>query len=147
MIVTVAKNSQLKRPLRSISRKDIVLVLPSGKVLRPLTVKNLNSLCKDYLIAFDIPVENIIQDRTNFSGVEKEIKDKFPARLFNRIMEMLALSQSLSIIHVEKHLLLERAEARQLIELLVKWGVYIKYYHYWRRTPAFSVWIKKRVEG
>lgn len=147
MIVTVARNDQLKSPRANVANKDILLVLPTGRVLRPLKLATFNSFCKEYLVAFDIPVEQVVQKRINFSGLEKTINEMFSKRLFKPILELLALSQSLSIVHVAKNLEIERDNARQLIELLVKWGAYIKYNHYWRRTPDFAVWSKKRVEG
>ena len=147
MIVTVVKNDQLKSPRANAANKDILLVLPTGKVLRPLKLATLNSFCKEYLVAFDIPIEHLVQKRINFSGLEKAILERFPKRLLGRILELLSLSQSLSIVHVAKNLEIERDSALVLVELFVKWGAYSKYNHYWRRTPDFAVWSKKRVEG
>ena len=147
MIVTIVRNSQLRRPLRSVAEKDVVLVLPSGKILKPLKFETINSFCKTYIVAFDIPTENIVPERANFSGLEKSINDTFPKKRLRKTLEMLSLSQSLSIIHVAKELEIDKVEAKALVDMLVKWGAYLKYNTYWRRTPGFSVWIKKRVEG
>jgi len=87
MIVTVVKNDQLKSPRANAANKDILLVLPTGKVLRPLKLTAVNSFCKEYLVAFDIPVEQLVQKRINFSGWENQ-QDILIGRICTRTFKL-----------------------------------------------------------
>jgi len=151
MIVIVASNDQLTTPKKDVKGEELVMVLPTGKVILPSKIKLINKYCRNSLVSFNVPDAQVKQDRTDYQDLEKELRRKYSKDIVDKLFEMLAVeknsdSKYVNIVHLSKPLKIPWGNAYQIMVLLMKWGAYSKYRNEWRRNPQFLVWLKQQEE-
>lgn len=141
MIFTLVEHCHLKKKIKGVGLKVPVLVGEDGSVIVPqhkvanhdkfedgqgkqsfdlrpedCTVKG------DYESLFACLVKNMSLDRTKF-------------------IRSLLDCQSLTIRHVVTTQSVDRQTAKEIINMLVQYKAYVKYFSYWRRTKEFTIWL------
>jgi len=143
MLVSLVKNSQLKKRLDKCSPASLVLVVhDTGQTYKKLDVKTkmIETFQGDAVATFDLLVQ-IAKLETMFDNVETFIQKSFKSK-GGEVRKCLLDATSLTIKNLAKVSNISRDEARMLMDELVAAKAYKQYYSYWKRAPEFGAWVR-----
>lgn len=143
MLVSIVKHGQLRQKIDKCAPTALVLIAhESGEAFKPISVKTKDGelFNGDAVTTFEIPMLGI--NRKSFDELAAYIKRTFSAKQQKLIWECVASAQVLTILYVSTNVAIPRDMAKALIQRLVETRAYRKYYSYWKREPAFSLWLR-----
>lgn len=139
MIFTLVEHCHMKKKIKGVGLKVPVLVGEDGSVIVPQQrVLDQEKFEEGQgRQSFDIRPEDCTLTG-DFEGLLDHIAKSYDRE---KATKMFSESASLTIRHVMTTLGVQRQAAKELVNILLQYKAYAKYFSYWRRTKEFTMWL------
>ena len=139
MIFTLVEHCHLKKKVKGVGLKVPVLVSENGAIIVPQHKVGTNDKFEDGQgrQSFDIRPEDCTLTG-DFDGLSDHIAKSYDR---TKALKMFSDTPSLTVRHVMTTLGVQRQAAKELVNILLQYKAYVKYFSYWRRTKEFTMWL------
>ena len=139
MIFSLVEHCHLKKKVKGVGLKVPVLVSENGAIIVPQQKVVSHEKFEDGQgrQSFSISPEDCTSTG-DFDGLSDYIAKSYDR---TKALKMFSDTPSLTIRHVMTTLGVQRQAAKELVNVLLQYKAYVKYFSYWRRTKEFTMWL------